>query len=105
MVEMTQGILDKVKRPIQFFHLPVPKDRDDRDYFKPLKNLKLPKGTDLYLGLIHFDDQEGDLSRLRMAREFVTVNGVGSECGWGRGDPERVPSLLASHSKLMVQSV
>jgi len=29
------------------------------------------------------------------------VDGIGSECGWGRGDPERVPSLLNSHAKLI----
>ena len=97
MVEMTLGISSSVKRSIQFFHLPVPKDRDDDTYFEPLRNLSLSKGTDLYLGLVHFEDQEGDVRRLNTARKFIKVDGVGSECGWGRGDPERVPGLLESH--------
>jgi len=97
MVEMTLGISRSVKRSIQFFHLPVPKDRDDDAYFEPLRNLNLSKGTELYLGLVHFDDQEGDVRRLKAAQKFIKVDGVGSECGWGRGDPKRVPRLLESH--------
>jgi len=51
----------------------------------------------LYLGLIHYDDQNGDCARIRAAQAFVSVFGVAAECGWGRTDPQRVPSLLASH--------
>lgn len=101
MVEITHGILAAVKRSIQFIHLPVPKERDDDAYFEPLTKLKLPEETDLYLGLVHFNDEEGDARRLKKAREFVVLNGVGSECGWGRADPGRVPSMLISHAKVM----
>jgi len=101
MVEMTHGILGSLKRSIQFIHLPVPKERDDDAYFEPLKELKLPKETDLYLGLVHFDDKEGDIRRLKKAQKFVRLDGVGSECGWGRADPGRVLSLLTSHAKVM----
>ena len=101
MVEMTHGILSYVNRSIQFMHLPVPKERDDDTYFNPLKALELPKGTDLYLGLIHYNDEDGDVRRLKKAREFIRVDGVGSECGWGRTDPGRLASLLNSHANLM----
>jgi hypothetical protein len=53
--------------------------------------------TALYLGLIHHDDRDGDLARIRAARAVVPAFGVASECGWGRTDPRRVPSLLESH--------
>ena len=33
MVQMTNAIAAGVKRPIQFFHMPVPKGRTDDAYF------------------------------------------------------------------------
>ncbi|MDA0241021.1 MAG: hypothetical protein O3A84_13485 [Proteobacteria bacterium] len=99
MVEMMQGIQDAVSRPITFFHIPVPIERDDDAYFASLKDLNLAAGTELYIGCIHHGDEEGDARRLKKAQEYVQVDGVGSECGWGRGDPERVPSILESHAK------
>src|SRR6478736_9629552 len=60
MVEMTNAIAARVKRPIQFFHLPVPKERTDDAYYGPLKALKLGRDTELYLGLIHHGDAAGN---------------------------------------------
>ena len=97
MVEMVNAVVSRVKRPIQFFHLPVPKGRVDDGYFAPLEKLKLPAGTDLYLGLIHHNDAEGDNKRLAAARRHVRVDGIATECGMARGDPARLPALLASH--------
>ncbi len=45
MVEMVNAVVARVKRPIQFFHLPVPKGRLDDAYFAPLEKLKLKPGT------------------------------------------------------------
>ena len=103
MVDMTHGIIAAVNRAVQFMHLPVPKDRDDDGYFEPLKNLNLPAETELYLGLVHHDDEAGDARRLKKAQEYVRVDGVGSECGWGRADPERIPGYLDSHAKAVAQ--
>jgi hypothetical protein len=97
MVEMTNAIVAGVKRPIQFFHMPVPKGRSDDSYFAPLSNLKLGPGTELYLGLIHHNDTAGDAARLAAARRHARVDGVGTECGMARGDPARLPALLAAH--------
>ena len=97
MVEMTNAISSGVERPIQFFHMPVPKSRTDDGYFAPLKNLRLRLGTELYLGLIHHDDAQGDAARLAVARRHARVDGVATECGMARGDPARLPSLLAAH--------
>ena len=97
MVEMTNAIVARVKRPIQFFHLPVPKPRTDDAYFAPLEQLKLGPGTELYLGLIHHNDAAGDAARLAAARRHTRVDGVATECGMARGDPARLPSLLAAH--------
>jgi hypothetical protein len=100
MVEITNAIVARVKRPVQFFHMPVVKARTDDAYFAPLKNLKLRPETELYLGLIHYNDASGDAARLAAARRHARVDGIGTECGMARGDPARLPSLLAAHAKV-----
>ena len=97
MVEMTNAVARGLKRPIQFFHMPVPKSRTDDGYFAPLENLRLPAETGLYLGLIHHDDARGDAARLAAARRHGRVDGIATECGMARGDPARLRSLLAAH--------
>lgn len=97
MVEMTNAVAASVKRPIQFFHLPVIKARTDDAYYAPLEKLKLGPQTELYLGLIHYNDAAGDAARLAAARRHTHVDGIGTECGMARGDPARLPALLAAH--------
>ena len=97
MVEMVNAITAGVARPINFFHLPVPKGRTDDGYFAPLASLKLRPETELYLGLIHHNDAAGDATRLAAARRHTRVDGIGTECGMARGDPARLPALLSAH--------
>ncbi len=97
LVEIANGIADGLDRRLDFIHMPVPKDRADREYFLPLEGLCLSTETQLILGLIHHDDITGDRDRVDAAREFIGSFGVASECGWGRTDPARVPGLLESH--------
>lgn len=97
LVEISNGVSAALNRRLDFMHMPVPKDRTDRAYFRPLRELNLPDSAELILGLIHFNDTEGDAARIAAAREFAPMFGVASECGWGRTDPQRVPGLLTSH--------
>ncbi len=97
MVEMANAVSAGVSRPIEFFHMPVPKDRADDAYFAPLDHLRLPPETALYLGLVHHADAPGDMARLAAARRHARVAGVATECGMARGDPARLPALLAAH--------
>ena len=99
LVEMSNGIAAELDRRMDFLHLPVPKDRTDRGYFQPLEGLQVPSDVDIVMGLIHFDDSEGDAARIEAAREFLPTFGVATECGWGRTDPARVPGLLESHQR------
>ncbi|MNC91301.1 hypothetical protein D3C83_75350 [compost metagenome] len=87
-----------MRRPIQFFHLPVPKPRTDDEFFAPLEGLRLRPETELYLGLVHHDDAAGNATRLAAARRHVRVDGVATECGMARGDPAHLPALLATHA-------
>ncbi len=97
MVEIANATCAGVARPIQFFHMPVPKGRTDDAYFAPLEDLRLHPETDLYLGLVHHGDAQGDRARLAAARRHARVGGVATECGMARGDPARLPALLAAH--------
>jgi hypothetical protein len=101
MVEITNAIIAGVRRPIQFFHMPVVKARTDDAYFAPLRNLRLRPETELYLGLIHYNDAAGDRARLAAARRYARVDGIGTECGMARGDPARLPALLAAHTRAL----
>lgn len=98
-VELAQAIFERVHRPVDFLHLPVPRTRDDMAYFTPLKQLRVPKGTRIYLGLVHYDDQAGDRRRIAAARSALSDFGVAAECGWARGDADRTPGYLESHAK------
>jgi len=97
LVEMANGISRAAGRPVQYIHMPVPKDRNDETYFAPLAGLDLPAGTELYLGLVHEGDAEGNARKLALARRFATVAGVAAECGLGRSDPARIDAVLSAH--------
>jgi hypothetical protein len=99
MVEIVNAVSAGVRRPIQFFHLPVPKPRTDDAYFAPLAGLKLRPETELYLGLVHREDIAGNAARLPAAQRHVRVDGVATECGMARGDPEGFPALLAADAQ------
>lgn len=99
LVEMMNGIGDAVTRPLDFLHIPVPRDRTDDAFFAPLADWRRRPETRLYIGLIHHDDAAGDDKRIAAARRYVDDFGVGSECGWGRGDPGRLPGLLEAHRR------
>jgi len=103
-LRVTNRIAAGVNRPIQFFHLPVPKGRTDDAFFAPMHRMELPAETELYLGLIHHDDTAGDDARLAAARKYVRVDGVATVCGRGRGDPARVDALLESHARVATAS-
>ena len=98
LVEISNGLIAGLNRRLDFLHLPVPKDRTDAGYFQQLRELKTLANTEIYLGLIHFDDQTGDAQRMATAKQFIPSFGVATECGWGRTDPTRVEGLLQSHS-------
>jgi hypothetical protein len=100
MVEMTNAIAAGVRRSIQFFHLPVPQDLNDDGFFEPLDRLQIAPETDLYLGLVHHNDEEGNAERMAAARRHVRVDGIATECGMARGDPSRLAALLAAHARL-----
>ena len=100
-VEAANAIADGVGRRIDFFHVPVPIDRDDDAYFEPLGELTIPDDTLIYLGLIHGADGEtGAQRRLSAAGRHLDRFGLSTECGWGRMDASEVRPLLDLHAAL-----
>ena len=97
LVEMLEGVAAATKRRIDFFHIPVPKERTDDAFYAPLRDWKRPAGTELYLGLLHHADEAGDKARIGVAKKFIDDFGLSAECGWGRTEPGRLPGLLRSH--------
>jgi hypothetical protein len=104
VVELANGIADSLDRRLDFIHLPVPRERTDDAYFAPLADLDLPPATELYIGLIHHDDADGDRARIVAASRVCPSFGISTECGWGRTDPARVPGLIAAHRAAMEEA-
>lgn len=101
MVEFGNQLFAAIERPIGWIHMPVPRGRDDPEYFAPLRDLHLPDGTELYLGLVHrTDGPEGARGRLAAAESAITDFGIATECGFGRRPPETVPALLDLHREV-----
>jgi hypothetical protein len=101
MVDMLNSLGRCVDRSISYVHLPVPKDRTDIGFYAPLRRLDIDAATAVYFGLVHHRDATGNVMRLARAREHARVDGVATECGWGRGDPARIDELIAAHDELV----
>lgn len=99
LVTVANGIAAGLDRTLHWMHLPVPRERFDESFYRPLSSLKLSTDTELYLGLIHMTDgEQGARRRIRVARNFVTDFGVATECGFGRRPIETISELLKLHA-------
>lgn len=97
-VSAANAVSNGVNRKIDFFHVPVPIDRDDDAYFTPLDALTMSDETLIYLGLIHgADGTEGAARRIAAAGKHLDRFGLSTECGWGRMDAVEVIPLLELH--------
>lgn len=106
LVAMANGISTVTVRPLNWVHMPVPKERDDVAYFQALADLQLNSECELYLGLVHFTDQdEGAAKRMRSALSVVEGFGIATECGFGRRPPATVIPLLELHQRCAEASV
>lgn len=100
LVEFANALAAAVARPITYIHMPVPVDRADAEYFRPLRELKLSAGTELFLGLVHGDGAEPTRKRIDAAEKFVSEFGIATECGIARcRTPELVRTLLKVHAE------
>ena len=99
LVDVANALGASLGRPLNWVHLPVPRDRFDEAYYAPMRELRLRSETELYLGLVHHTDGvEGTRRRMDTARHFVSGFGVATECGWGRRPPDTIAALLRIHA-------
>jgi methionine synthase II (cobalamin-independent) len=101
MVELANALTKAIAHPLAYIHMPVPVERSDEDFFKPLDGLQLAPGTELYLGLVHAKDgAEGTRKRIAAANKHVSRFGIACECGIARARrPDLVNTLLAIHAE------
>lgn len=100
-VDVASGVAVALSRPLNWVHLPVPKERADPGYFAPLAGLATEPETTLYLGLVHASDGfEGARRRIKAASAFVPEFGIATECGMGRRPAGQIPDLLDLHARL-----
>lgn len=101
LVEVANAISASIKRPVNWIHMPVPRERTDDAYFAPLQHLQLQSETELYLGLVHLTDGvEGTRRRIATAQRVIADFGVATECGFGRRPEETIPELLRIHREV-----
>lgn len=101
IVRSANALCAALDRNVSWFHLPVPRGRDDDAYFAPLGGLDLDPATVVYLGLVHATDGvEGATRRAAAGRRHLPTFGVATECGMGRRDPTTIPDLLRLHAAL-----
>jgi methionine synthase II (cobalamin-independent) len=100
LVQIANVLAEKVVRPLNFVHMPVPRDRSDEAFFEPLGELRLDPKTELYLGLIHMTDGiEGAERRISGAAKVISGFGISTECGLGTRPPETILPLLRLHAE------
>lgn len=85
----------QIDRKINFIHVPVPINRKDEEYFKPLTKWETEENQDFFLGLIHEEDGvAGNLARIGTASKYLEHFGISTECGMGRRLPEVIPRWM-----------
>lgn len=95
LVFVANGVCAGTNRPVNWVHLPVPRDRDDEAYYAPLADVKLDPETELYLGLVHATGGlDATWRRIRAARTVIDDFGVATECGFSQRPPETIPEVL-----------
>lgn len=100
-VEIANGIVDAAPRTVDWVHMPVPRDRHDAAYVAPLRDLRLPPSTRLYLGLVHYTDGvAGTRRRMVTAMAAYPEFGIATECGLGRRRGQDIMTLLRIHAEV-----
>jgi hypothetical protein len=98
LVDFSNLLFARLRRPLTWLHLPVPSARDDDAYFAPLNRQALPAGTELFLGLIHpADGLEGARRRIAAAQRHIASFGVATECGMRFFPTASIGDLLSLH--------
>lgn len=100
VTRMATAAANALTRTIDYYHMPVPRDRIDDAYFEPLDSFE-PGDAKLYLGLVHLTGGvDTSLELLATAKRHAEGFGIATECGFGRRAPETLPDLMDIHRQL-----
>ena len=101
MVGIANGLAATLDRPLNWIHVPLPRERADRAFVEPLRDLRVHPETELYVGAIHAGEATTE-SRRRIARvhEVAPDFGIATPCGWGRLPPGLLTELVSTHRQL-----
>jgi hypothetical protein len=95
-VRLANEAVARSGRRLDYLHMPVPR-HVDATFFAPLERLDA-RGARVYLGLVHHGDGVEEFEeRVALARRHLSDFGVASVCGYGRVDPNDIPSVLDVH--------
>jgi hypothetical protein len=102
MVDLANSLVETIGHRLAYIHMPVPVERTDDAFHRPLRALALGDGTELYLGVVHAKDGvEGAHARIDAASRYVSRFGIATECGMARARTEAtVRSLLDIHARV-----
>jgi hypothetical protein len=100
MVEFANALTRTIAHALAYIHMPVPVERSDDAFHRPFRDLHLPAGTELYLGVVHAaDGAQGARARIAVARRYAPQFGIATECGMARARSQAtVLSLLHIHA-------
>src|SRR5215471_16877977 len=100
MVEFANALVTTIAHPFAWVHMPVPVERSDDAFHRPLAKLALPAGCELFLGVVHAKDgADGAKARIAAARRHAPAFGIATECGMARArSEETVRQLLQIHA-------
>jgi hypothetical protein len=97
-VRMTNEVVKRTKRHVDYVHMPVVPDPDDA-FFAPLEDLDIGD-TRVFLGMVHHTDSIDAFRRRRdLAQGHLAEFGIASVCGYGRVDPEEIAGILDLHAE------
>jgi hypothetical protein len=111
-VRLADAVTAAARRGVNWFSFTVPQARDDDGYFAPLRELQLPRETELYFALVpyHPADQAPGTTATQVRvidghlAESLTGRrdwGICTECGMGRVAEQDVAGLLDLHHEIL----
>jgi hypothetical protein len=91
-VRLSNEIVDRAGRTVDYIHIPVLPDCDDA-FVAPLAGLDVGD-TRLYMGIAYHDGARGARRRIALLRPYVEEFGVAWYCGLGRLPADEVRPIL-----------
>jgi hypothetical protein len=106
MVDFANALSQSVPHKLAYIHMPVPIERSDDAFHRPFRDLTLPAGTALFLGVVHAKDgTPGTKARIAAARRYAPEFGIATECGIARARSEQtVRALLKIHAECCAEN-